>query len=100
METNNPSSITIKGTTVTVPDDGVCCGMLEAMIDAGFVFPFQKVLTVDFPTGETQARWAIIYHKETPGGSVSNAKNGRVPAVLNYCPFCGTKIKEDAEGES
>ncbi len=74
--------------------DTCCAVMREA--EEKFDLPFVHPLFVDPKTLDLGvATLSVQLDKLTASGNVS--KKGRLTVYLNYCPFCGEKLREIEE---
>lgn len=80
-----------------VKEDGVtCCGVLEAYHEMGYEVPFHRPVMIDWTTGDMKVgKWSIKMFQLTPSGNIS--RKGYINVRMNYCPFCGEKIREENE---
>ena len=88
--------LTIDGKTHTIPEDKRCCGVPEVMLEAGFELPITSMMQIEFATGGMKVTPVLIFYKTTSKGAPSGAKDGRVPAIINFCPFCGADWRDQA----
>ncbi len=72
-----------------------CCAVMrevEEKFDLPFMHPlFVNPKTLDFGV----AGLSVQLDKKTQSGNVS--KKGRLTVYLNFCPFCGEKLREIEE---
>lgn len=68
------------------------CEMMDA-VRAKYEFPFVNPIYVDPQTLMLGvADLGVDLYKKTPSGNVSN--KGRATVYLNFCPFCGAKLRD------
>ena len=69
-----------------------CCDAMRECEDK-FDLPFVRPLFVDPKTLQLGvAGLGVQLNKKTASGSLS--KKGRATVYLNFCPFCGEKLRE------
>lgn len=72
-----------------------CCAVMRE-VEEKFPLPFVHPLFVNPKTlGMGVAGLSVQLDKLTASGNIS--KKGRLTVYLNFCPFCGEKLREIAE---
>ncbi len=72
-----------------------CCAVMRE-VEEKFDLPFVHPLFVDPKTLDLGvAGLSVQLDKRTPSGNVD--KKGKLTVYLNYCPFCGEKLREIGE---
>ena len=70
----------------------MCCDAMRE-VEEKFDLPFVRPLFVDPKSLELGvAGLSVQLDKRTPSGNIS--KKGRCTVYLNFCPFCGEKLRE------
>jgi len=70
-----------------------CCGALETLEERNGSPVYRPIQVNPKTLSLTAGDWALQLTPLTPSGRV--AKRGQGAVFINFCPFCGKRIKED-----
>ena len=58
-----------------------------------------KELVADLPSAEKTAEWIVKTNSNGTYGVCSNCRKEQCAGLLNYCPYCGARMKGESEEE-
>lgn len=84
-------------------EDVICCGVVEALKDKGYYYPFERPIIINKDTLNLEVGGvALRVCKKTPTGKISQTKQSSI--FIKFCPFCGKSLnnkggKEELEND-
>jgi hypothetical protein len=75
-----------------------CCDALKACIERWDTIVDDEV-PINLRTGESITGHPVLLHlwKLTDSGKISRKTGSRSFAYINFCPFCGTRLRDQGE---